>query len=63
LAGLVLAEQARAQDDANAADIPGTDIVTWAENMHQVMGGTSLTISGSTIRGPQGFTPMCACRL
>jgi hypothetical protein len=53
LAGLVLTQQVRAQDDTNAAKI--TDGTTWAQYMHQVMGGTSLTVSASTIRGPAGI--------
>jgi hypothetical protein len=54
LAALMLTPQGHAQDDTNAANIPGTGGV-WARSMHQVMGGTSLTVSSSTIRGPAGI--------
>lgn len=55
MAGLALMQQSRAQDDTNAALIPGTDSVTWAQNMHQVMGGNSNMLPGTgTIRGPAG---------
>lgn len=53
LAGLVLEQQARAGDDTNAALI--TDGTIWAQSMQQVMGGTSVTVGGSTIRGPAGI--------
>jgi hypothetical protein len=57
LAGLALPQQGRAGgDDTNAALIPGTDGTTWAQNMHQVMGGASTMLpGGSTIRGPVGI--------
>ena len=55
LAGLALPQQSRAQDDTNAALI--TDGTTWAQYMHQVMGGASTALSqlGGTIRGPTGI--------
>jgi hypothetical protein len=55
LALLALPVQSRAGDDTNAALI--TDPTTWAQYMHQVMGGTSPTgLPGAgTIRGPAGI--------
>ncbi len=53
LAGLVLTQQASAVDDTNAALI--TDGTVWAQSMQQLMGGTSLTVSSSTIHGPAGI--------
>jgi hypothetical protein len=55
LAALMPAQPGHAQDDTNAANIPGTDSGTWAQSMHQVMGGTSMAVSSSTIRGPAGI--------
>jgi hypothetical protein len=58
LALLALLPQGRAQnigDDTNAAAIPKGDGTTWAQSMHQVMGGTSNTLPGvGTVRGPAG---------
>jgi hypothetical protein len=42
LASLALPQQSRAQDDSNAARI--LDNITWARDMHQVMGGASLRL-------------------
>jgi hypothetical protein len=54
LAGLILTQPVRAQDDTNARLI--TDGTVWAQLMQQVMGGTSLTVSSSTtILGPAGI--------
>ena len=55
LAGVVLTQPVRADDDTNAAKI--TDGTTWAQYMQQVMGGASTVLAqpGITIRGPMGI--------
>jgi hypothetical protein len=66
LTPLVFLPQSRAGnvgDDTNAASIPPTDSTTWAQAMHQIMGGTSnkpqpcIRFGGcaSVISGPYGL--------